>query len=446
MFGKARILLVGACVVGSVTLGVAPAVAQSSGDTPKATEIGVTAKEIHIAVLADVDNALAPGLFKGAADGVKGAAKYINSKAGGGGIAGRKLVVDFIDTHLNANDTRNGIITACQNDYAMVGTFVLFLSNVDDEVNCTDQAGAKTGIPDLASVATGVPQACSPVAFPVSPAQLVCSTKDDNPQTYNGNQFEAKYLQKVRKGKLHGPMIFGNDTKDAQRGGQVLINTEIQAGIKSDQTLGVSGRDPQSAYTSIVNKMKSDGSNYAYDASSAQSSILLRSEAQLQGIKSDDVAWVCTIACYDKALKERADVMEGQYVPLTFLPFEEAKTNKTLAAFLKYVGTKNANGFAVYGWTATLGFKQAVEAIVKKDGVNGLTRANMLSTGIDGLTSFDAGGMIGAVDIKNKVPTPCSMVTQLQKGKFVRLAPKKKGTFDCRKSNAVQIQADLISQ
>ena len=121
MFGKARILLVGACVAGLVTLGVAPAVAQSSGDTPKATEIGVTAKEIHIAVIADVDNPFAPGLFKGAADGVKGAAKYINSKAGGGGIAGRKLVVDFIDSHLNANDSRNGVITACQQDYAMVG-------------------------------------------------------------------------------------------------------------------------------------------------------------------------------------------------------------------------------------------------------------------------------------------------------------------------------------
>ena len=87
--------------------------------------------------------------------------------------------------------------------------------------------------------------------------------------------------------------------------------------------------------------------------------------------------------------------MEGQYIPLTFLPFEEASTNETLAAFMKYVGKDNANGFAVYGWTATLAFKQAVDAIVEQDGVNGLTRANMLSTGIDGLTSFDAGGMIG---------------------------------------------------
>ena len=111
---------------------------------------------------------------------------------------------------------------------------------------------------------------------------------------------------------------------------------------------------------------------------------------------------MCTIACYDKAIKEQADVMEGQYVPMTFLPFEEASTNETLAAFMKYVGKDNANGFAVYGWTATLAFKQAVDAIVEQDGVNGLTRANLLSTGIDGLTNFDAGGMIGTVDIRTR--------------------------------------------
>jgi hypothetical protein len=96
--------------------------AQSTGkEKPAATEVGITPTEIHIAVIADVDNPLAPGLFKGAVNGVQGAAKYLNSKAGGGGLAGRKLVVDFIDSHLNANDARNGVITACQQDFAMVG-------------------------------------------------------------------------------------------------------------------------------------------------------------------------------------------------------------------------------------------------------------------------------------------------------------------------------------
>jgi hypothetical protein len=446
MVRRGRFLLVGVCATAVATLGVAPAVAQSSSDAPKATEIGVSAKEIRIAVIADVDNPFAPGLFKGAADGVKAAARYLNSKAGGGGVAGRKLRVDFIDSKLTPNDARNGVITACSQDYAMVGTFALFLSNMSDAENCADQAGAATGIPDLASVTTGVVESCSPVAFPVSPPALDCATKDQTPQTYHGNQFDSKYLLKTHKNNLHGPMIVSGDTADANRGGTVLVDVAERAGIKSDQDVTIGGRDPQSAYTPIVNKMKSDNSNYSYVTAAANSAILLRSEAQLQGIDDSSVAWVCTIACYDKSVKEQADVMEGEYIPMTFLPFEEASTNKTLGAFMKYVGKANANGFAVYGWTATLAFKQAVEAIVAKDGVNGLTRKALLTTGVDGLTNFDAGGMIGTVDIKNKVPTPCLMVTQLQKGKFVRMAPKKKGTFDCNKSNAVTIKADLIKK
>jgi hypothetical protein len=445
MYGKGRILLVGLCVVGVAALGVAPAVAQSSSDTPKATEIGVTAKEIHIAVGADVDNPFAPGLFKGVVDGVKGAAKYINSKAGGGGLAGRKLVVDFIDSHLNANDSRNAVITACTDDYAMVGNFMLFLSNVDDEINCKDQAGAATGLPDLASVATGIAQQCSPVAFPVSPPQLVCSTKDQSPQTYNGNQFDTKYLLSKHKNDLHGAMIYGNDTQDGARGGEILIDTALHAGAKSDQTVGISGRDPQSAYTPVINQMKTNGSNYSYNSSAVSSVILERSEAQLQGLT--DVTWVCTLACYNKkAIEGKEDVLEGQYVTMTFLPFEEASSNAMLQTFLKYVGKDKADGFSVYGWSATLAFKQAVDAIVKKDGVNGLTRANLLGTGVDNLTSFNAGGMVGTVDIKNKVPTPCAALVQIQKGKFVRVAPSKKGTFNCDKSNLVKIKDDLIKQ
>src|SRR5438552_17618185 len=100
-----KIVVVGAITVALAALSVVPAAGQSSSAQPKATEIGVTADEIHIAVAADVDNPFAPGLFQGAVDGAKGGVKYLNSKAGGGGVAGRKLVVDFIDTHLNANDS-----------------------------------------------------------------------------------------------------------------------------------------------------------------------------------------------------------------------------------------------------------------------------------------------------------------------------------------------------
>src|SRR5262249_50042076 len=104
-----KLVVVGALLAGLALTTVVPATAQSS-TTPKATEIGVSASQIHIAAIADVDNPFAPGLFKGAVDGVKAAAAYLNSKAGGGGLAGRKVVVDFYDSKLNPNETRNATI------------------------------------------------------------------------------------------------------------------------------------------------------------------------------------------------------------------------------------------------------------------------------------------------------------------------------------------------
>ena len=56
--------------------------------------------------------------------------------------------------------------------------------------------------------------------------------------------------------------------------------------------------------------------------------------------------------------------------------------------------------FAAYSYAAVLAFADAVNAIVKSDGVNGLTRTNLI-TAIKGLTDFDAGGMLGKRSFKN---------------------------------------------
>ena len=137
-------------------------------------------------------------------------------------------------------------------------------------VNCKDQAGAATGLPDISSTAVGIAEACAPTSFPAIGSQVQCATIDQSPQTYNGNQAQAKYLLSVKKG-LHGPFIIGSDSKDAARGGTVLSLTMQQAGIKADQgqTVGKSGRDPQSAYTAVVNQMKADGSTFAFSTNAA---------------------------------------------------------------------------------------------------------------------------------------------------------------------------------
>ncbi len=198
-----------------LVLGVAVPVAQAQGggdEKPEATEVGVTADEIRIAVIADIDTPVAPGLFKGSADAVEGFAKYINKT---GGLAGREIVVDVIDSKLNADEARNAVIKACAEDFAMVGTAALFLNNIDDQLACPDKTGAATGLPDIPFLTTEVQQQCSPITFPVSPPTLLCDTKDEHPQTYQASVGRGFYYKKKFGNDLHGSYVFGSDLRSS---------------------------------------------------------------------------------------------------------------------------------------------------------------------------------------------------------------------------------------
>ena len=56
--------------------------AQSSDEKPNATDVGITATEIHVAVIADVDNPIVPNLFKGSKDAVEGRGEVPQQQGG----------------------------------------------------------------------------------------------------------------------------------------------------------------------------------------------------------------------------------------------------------------------------------------------------------------------------------------------------------------------------
>jgi ABC-type branched-subunit amino acid transport system substrate-binding protein len=435
--------------VGLVAMGaVVPAVGAQGGsgsEKPAATEIGVTPKEIRIAVLADVDTPVAPGLFKGSPDAVQGFAKYINRT---GGLAGRKLVVDFLDTQLSADEARNAVIKACANDFAMVGTAALFLNNVDDQLACVDKAGAATGLPDVPFLTTEAPQQCSPITFPVSPPQLLCATKDQHPQTYQGSAGRAFYYEKRYGKDLHGLYVFGADLKSAR-------NASFSSGLgqirqlccKSDQDVDLSSRAPQSSYTPVVQEIKDKSASYAQSTGPFNTTVALRKEAKLQGVNTVKV-WDCGTQCYDPQLIEQggSDV-EGQYADTLYLPFFNAadrKANKMAATFYKSVGADKVGQLgAPYSWIAAVAFRDALNAVVKAHGVNGLTRKNLLAA-LSTIHEFDADGFYGGVDLAGRTIGPCHVLNQVKNGAFVRIQPTKPGTFDCPKGGVVHTKLDLI--
>jgi hypothetical protein len=405
--------------------------AQSNGSP----EIGVTAKEIHVATVADVDNPFAPGVFEGAKIGAEAAAKYLNSKAGGNGIGGRKIVVDFIDSKLNANESRNAVITACQQDFALVGTTMFFLPTGEDLVDCADQQGASVGLPDMPTIASSVQESCAPSTYALHPPQLQCATKDDAEQRYTTNAGAGRwFVAKHGKNELHGAIVYASDTKDAERASRSLVDAILATGIKADVYTGIAASTPQSGYTGIVAEMKAKGSNFAYGPT------LLKSEAELQGT-ADGVTWLCQ--CYSRASAD-TPALDGTYSQIDQVPIEEADHNPMLRALVRAVDPEDIDAFVVYGWAAMVAFAQAARAVVQRDGTNGLTRTNFLTHGISTLGKFDAEGMIAPVDIAGRRPSPCYALVHLKNGTFTRVHPEKAGTFDCKPSNLVTIQADYV--
>ncbi len=420
--------------------------AQSGGEAPKATDVGITAKEIHIAVIADVDNPIVPNLFKPDADAVKGVANYLNSKAGGGGLAGRKVVVDFYDSKLNANATTNAEIQACENDVAMVGTSAVSLASVDNMRNCKDSTGAVTGIPDIPFVTTALVQQCSDQSFPIAPPQVDCATKDQHPQTFHANVSRGLYYnQKYGKGKLHGVYIFGSDSKSARDSSFVSLGALRNIGIQSDKDFDISGFANQSAYTPVIQEMKQSGSNYG-QATTYQATVLLRKEATLQGLTGVKV-WDCGVGCYDKQfLSSGGSDVEGEYVDTLFLPFyskAEQKANPMTGNFVKYTGADKAASFGAYAWAAGIAFRDAVNAAVKAHGINGVTRKTIFEA-LNKIHKFDAEGMFAPIDLAGRGISNCSATLQVKNGQFVRVSPTKVGTFKCWPNGIVTEKLDIF--
>jgi len=435
-FSRAVLTAVAVVALIGSTLGAVAAAAPPA----KAADVGITDKEIRLAVVADVENPVVPGLFQSAVDGMRAWAKLVNKH---GGIAGRKVAIDFIDSKLSPDEARNATIKACSDDFAMVGGEALFLNNVDDVTECPDANGKPVGMPDLPGLALDPTERCSPVTYIASGDTAYCATKDEHPQTYHSQRGEALYYLEKNK-DLHGIFTVPSDLRSTKNSQQAYFEADVASGIKKDGEgfIDTSARSPQSAMTPIVQVIKDHDSNFVYNGNAPNIMVLLRREAKFQNANSVKV-WACNQGCYDaEFLKSGGADVDGTYSVLTTLPFySEYKANPTLKALIKELGgVKNMNSNGMAAWTAALLFQQAAEQAVADGGT--LTRQSLLDA-LKTIHDFDAKGLLGPTDVGNHQPPACIVIVQVVNGKWVRKSPSKVGTFDCNKKNILVHKLDL---
>ena len=401
----------------------------------EATEIGVSADTIRITVISDVDNVPSPGLFQGPRDAMMAFAEHVNAQ---GGIAGRELEVQFLDSKLSPDEARSALIQACEDSFAIVGTAALFLTSLEPLTGCTDQAGAATGLPDLSVVQTTFEHACAPTSFSVNGTAIDCDTRDEVPQTYVVSAGPARYFDEEFDLE-RGSWVQGNDIQGALDG--TLPVAAGERTIVDGEDFLTSALSPQSVYTPYVQSLRRDGVDYVATYGNAHMQATLLQEARVQGVTAD--VFTCVVSCYDEQLIEEAgDAAEGSYVTLAQLPFNETDSNENLDAMVGSVA--DLDGFGSMAWISGLLFQQAVEQVVEEQGPNALTRANLLAE-LNTIHDFDAGGLIGPTDIAAHRGSGCLVVTQVQDGEFVRVHPEEPGTLDCDEDNLVTVELDTTS-
>jgi ABC-type branched-subunit amino acid transport system substrate-binding protein len=430
---------------GSASGSTAPASAAAASATTSAapagpgTDIGLTATTIRVGMIADVDTSLAPGLFQKSVNAVKAWADIVNAN---GGLAGRKVVVDFCDSKLDPNATTNCVINACQNDFALVGTSANALEDLSDIDGCKNAAGKAIGIPDLAAFAF-LPLACDPDTYLIGGYGPYCATAKQNPQTYLANIGDARYYTSQFK-NLHGVFVYDSDVPTLKVDFLPNFQGDEDLGIKADAqgSYAESGSAPESALTPVISAIKAAGSSYVYAGSTPQNTILLEREAKLQGVSSVKV-WACNSGCYDSSFyAQGGSVVNGTYAQLDDLPFyTEYQDNPALAALVKQMGgTSNLNNNAVLSYVMCLLFQDAVQ---KATANGGTLDRQTLFTALNGESSFDADGIIGPTNVGGHQLSNCDVITQLVNGQWQRVYPTKPGTFDCNRGNTKTIKMNV---
>lgn len=401
----------------------------------EATDTGVTAETISVEVIADVGAAVAPGLFQASHDSLGAFAEYVNAN---GGVGCRQLELRLWDSKLNADESKNGQIDACSGALAMVGGVSLFNPDMSTIETCADAAGNATGLADIPGFANDDNQQCNPTTFPVQSVATSCPAVEGEREFHAFVGTTQWYLEQYPG--LHGAFIVGGDVPTTVQSATYQIAGAEAEGVVWDSLIRVSSGDTQSDFTSRVQQLRDAESTYVYSGTGTEASFVnLRKEANAQGLESVEV-WACSITCYsDSFLATGGADVEGTYLWMPFLPFEEREHSSVLDGYLSAIGEENADSFGARAWMAAAYFQEVVARIVAADGPNAITRARVLEELAAGVP-FTADGWVGPRDSQGL--SSCFMIVQVVDGAFQRAHPEEPGTFDCDEGNMHTVLVD----
>ncbi len=371
------------------------------------TDIGITDDEIALAVIAD-DAATFQGMVT-----------WQHAVNRGGGLADRKITLDLLETGGSAEGYANAVATACDRDFAIVGSFSRFDTSAE---------GAGCGaIPDLPVEPIAGEHANASNTFAAFPRQ---------------GGIEAVGPYKWLHDNVVGccdQFVLVPDSGPERDRTLASIDGATSAEFTTAGTADVAADDDATRYEEILDDIEATGANFVASGLGRDSTTLLRQTAT--GRAADVQVWYCDASCYDAAfVADGGDAIDGEYVAIETAPFSDRSAVSSLRTYIR-ITTRAGEDTSYAGLRAFVSgllFEHAAEQVIDEEGENGLTRTRLLDA-LATVHDFNAGGIIGSTDVATGTPNGCYVLLQVDDGRFKRVNPGDKGLLDCGSQNLVEL-------
>jgi ABC-type branched-subunit amino acid transport system substrate-binding protein len=393
---------------GGSTIGGATAPGASSCRATKATDVGITPTSITLANIADVTGPV-PGLFQSAQQSALAFSAYWNATHGG--ICGRQIKVETLDSRTDANGYREQMLTACKSAFASVGSMSAF-----------DNGGAQVedqcGIVDVSAAAVTQEHQHTRVTYAANATQVgqVSSTVP--------GWIAEKYPQAVGKAAF----LYIN-------AGAAAVNA--QADVKTYEQYGHGWKFVYTQpvdistfnYAPFVQKMKQNGVRFVQWLGAYQEAVRLAQAMQQQGFKPD-IFLLDPTGYSSDYVQSGGSAVDGTVVYLDSALFQDAGSNQEMATYITWLhrvagSDAQPSYFGIYAWSAMLLFAQTAEKIGPD-----LTRAKLLAA-LKQVDNWTGNGLHSPQHVGPRQTPNCFAFIQLHGSSWSRLHPTTP-TFDCR--------------
>ena len=398
-----RALAGGSVLAGSLVVG-AGALAGPAGAQGTASAPGVTANSITVGSISDISAPIA-GLFEGAKVGTQAYFAMINSQ---GGVNGRKLLLNGMDSAFSSGTVANDAQNIATNDFAFVGGFSL--------LDGAEQPAIDANKVPVITQTLDPKLDLDPNLY--NPIPVVNGGEADGPFKW----LKKKYPQEVKSVGYIG----SNSAATAVTAEHVFHSLTDSLGYN-----WVYDRDASYTETSFLPdmiKMKNSGVKLIMELT--QQGAYISTMAQENKQEGLNAVFFTGASAYEKGFNPGAAGNGALLTTATALYMgEDAKVIPAVATFDKWAKKVDPQTqldlYTLYGWISAELFVQAL----KGAGANP-TRAS-LDAQLNKVTSFNANGLIANQNPAQKIPGQCWLAAEFNNGSWHRIAPDPKAGFVC---------------